>query len=66
MPVINVEKPLREKLGEEATTSQVNIINRAQTEQKTAYLNLSKRSLSGVCLKKFLDCELRLSNEHPV
>ncbi len=34
MPILSVEKPLRDKLGDEATDSLVNLINQAQNDQK--------------------------------
>ena len=34
MPILSVEKPLRDKLGDEATESLVHLINQAQNEQK--------------------------------
>lgn len=38
MPIVSVEKPLREKLGEEAVDSLVRLINSAQDEQKNGIL----------------------------
>jgi len=38
MPIVSVEKPLRDKLGDEATDSLINLINKAQDEQKTDVL----------------------------
>ena len=34
MPIVSVEKPLREKLGDDATDSLVHLINQAQNDQK--------------------------------
>ena len=38
MPIVSVEKPLRDKLGDEATDSLINLINMGQDEQKTDVL----------------------------
>ena len=38
MPILSVEKPLRDKLGDEATDSLINLINMSQDEQKTDVL----------------------------
>jgi len=34
MPIVSVEKPLRDKLGDDATDSLVHLINQAQNDQK--------------------------------
>ena len=38
MPIITVEKPLKDKLGDEAVDSLIRLINESQTEQKAGIL----------------------------
>jgi F0F1-type ATP synthase membrane subunit b/b' len=38
MPILTVGKPLREKLGDEAVESLINLINESQVEQKNGIL----------------------------
>ncbi|MBD3376822.1 DUF1640 domain-containing protein [candidate division KSB1 bacterium] len=38
MPIITVEKPLKDKLGDEAVDSLIRLINQTQTEQKAELL----------------------------
>jgi hypothetical protein len=38
MPIITVEKPLKDKLGDDAVDSLIRLINESQTEQKAGVL----------------------------
>lgn len=72
MPVLTIEKPLREKLGDEASDSLVRLINQSQQEQKDGVLEFVEekfeRRLSEEVgraekrlLEKISDVEARLS-----
>ena len=43
MPIISIPKPLREKLGEEATASLVDVMNQFGQENKDSVIDLAEQ-----------------------
>jgi len=74
MPILAVEKPLREKLGDEAVSSLVKLLNQSQAEQKEAVIEFVEEkferrlteeisNLKVVLLQNSIEQEKRLSKK---
>jgi len=63
MPVLAVKRPLREKLGEEATDALIDLINQAQAEQTNGILKLVEEKFERRLSEEISKLEVRLSGK---
>ncbi|MDZ7344383.1 MAG: hypothetical protein ONA90_07695 [candidate division KSB1 bacterium] len=63
MPVLTVKKPLREKLGDEATDALVDLINQAQAEQTNGILKFVEEKFERRLSEEISKLEVRLSQK---
>jgi len=61
MPILTVGKPLREKLGDEAVESLINLINQSQAEQKNGILAFVEEKFERRLSEEISQLEVRLS-----
>ena len=60
MPVLTIERPLREKLGDEAVDSLVNLINKSLAEQKNDVIKLVEDKFERRLSEEIAGLEVRL------
>ena len=63
MPVLTIERPLREKLGEEAVDSLINLINKAIFEQKNDVLKFVEEKFERRLSEEIAGLEVRLTEK---
>ena len=63
MPILTIEKPLREKLGEEAVDSLINLINKAIAEQKNDVLKFVEEKFERRLSEEIAGLEVRLTEK---
>ena len=63
MPILTIERPLREKLGEEAVDSLINLINKAIAEQKNDVLKFVEEKFERRLSEEIAGLEVRLTEK---
>jgi len=63
MPVLTIERPLREKLGDEAVDSLINLINKAIAEQKNDVLKFVEEKFERRLSEEIAGLEVRLTEK---
>ena len=63
MPILTIEKPLREKLGDEAVDSLINLINKAIAEQKNDVLKFVEEKFERRLSEEIAGLEVRLTEK---
>ncbi|MDZ7291778.1 MAG: hypothetical protein ONB44_16195 [candidate division KSB1 bacterium] len=61
MPVLTVKRPLREKLGDEATDALVDLINQAQAEQTNGILKFVEEKFERRLSEEISKLETKIS-----
>ncbi|MFH1943569.1 MAG: hypothetical protein ABIL68_15825 [bacterium] len=63
MPVLTVERPLREKLGDEAIDALINLLNKALAEQKNDVLKFVEEKFERRLSEEISGIEVRLTEK---
>ena len=63
MPIVTVERPLKEKLGDEAVDALVRLINQGQAEQKNNVLEFVEEKFERRLSEEIAKLDTRLTKE---
>ena len=63
MPIVTVERPLKEKLGDEAVDALVRLINQGQSEQKNNVLEFVEEKFERRLSEEIAKLDTRLTKE---